>query len=155
MVLLVTVIISACASEPGKQAEPEGYFATFIDGDNVKKFQYTLDIPDQPRSRRSQSQSGAGGHLSGSSSQRVSGGISASTSMGGGGSRYMTREQWDQLNSRLANMLERELKNSGYCHEGHKETERLVEPPTVYIRGECKERASEADHIEFPNNVDP
>ena len=151
LVLLIAALLFGCASEPGKHQEPEGYFVTFIDEDGSKKFQYTLDTPDYSQARRGHPSSG--GHVAGSSSHGVSGGVSASTSMGGG-SRYMTREQWDQLNSRLANMLERELKNSAYCHQGHKETERLVEPPTVYIRGECKEKATEADLVEFPNNVD-
>lgn len=151
VILLISALLFGCASEPEKRKEPEGYFATFIEKDGTKKFQYTLDIPDQSRPRRSH-QSG-GGHVSGSSSRGVSGGVSASTSMGGG-SRYMTREQWDHLNDQLARMLDRELNKSAYCHQGHKETERLVEPPTVYIRGECKEKASESDHMEFPNNVD-
>lgn len=151
VILLISALLFGCASEPEERKEPEGYFATFIEEDDTKKFQYTLDIPDQSRPRRIH-QSG-GGHVSGSSSRGVSGGLSASTSMGGG-SRYMTREQWDHLNDQLARMLDRELNKSAYCHQGHKETERLVEPPTVYIRGECKEKASESDHMEFPNNVD-
>jgi hypothetical protein len=148
--LLLATLLPGCASEPEKRQEPEGYFATFIDQDGTKKFQFTLDIPHQSQGRRNQS---AGGYMSGSSAYGVSGGISASSSMGGG-SRYMTREQWDQLNSRLENMLERELNESRYCHQGHQETERLVEPPTVFIRGECKEKASETDRVDFPNNVD-
>jgi hypothetical protein len=148
--LLLTTLLFGCASEPENRREPEGYFATFIDQDGSKKFQFTLDIPHQSQGRRNQS---AGGHMSGSSAYGVSGGISASSSMGQG-SRYMTREQWDQLNNRLENMLERELNRSRYCHQGHQETERLVEPPTVFIRGECKENASEKDRVDFPNNVD-
>lgn len=152
--VLLSLLVCACASEPENRPQPEGYFATFIEGDGTKKFQYTLDLPEPSRAQRNRHpQGGTGGHVSGSSSHGVSGGVSASTSMGGG-SRYMTREQWEQLGNRLENMLERELKNSDYCHEGHRETERLVEPPTVYIRGECKEIASAADRTDFPNNVD-
>lgn len=151
--LFLVIFIAGCASEPGKRPEPEGYFVTFIEEDGSKKFQYTLDIQDSPARRSLRSPGGTGGHVSGSSSHGVSGGVSASGSIGGG-SRYMTREQWDQLNNRLQSMMERELKNSAYCGQGHTETERIVEPPTVFIRGECKERASESDRVDFPNNVD-
>ena len=150
------LLLSACASEPERPPPPEGYFATHIEEDGTKKFQYTIDFPDQKKSGKRNSRPGnMMGHMTGSSSRGVTGGVSAGT--GGGGRQAPSGgayERFQQINDRLENMLEQELKKSGFCHDGHRETQRVVEPPTVYIRGECEETATDRDRDNFPNNSD-
>jgi hypothetical protein len=152
-VLLVT--LGACASEPERHDPPEGYFATYIDEDGTKKFQYTMEFSGAGRAGGNRPPGNVRGHASGSSGRGVSGGVSTSTGgrspRGSSGSGY---EQFQSLNKQLENRLELELKDSGFCHTGHRETERLVEPANIFIRGECKEKASGADRNNFPNNLE-
>lgn len=134
--------LAACSSEPGRPDPPEGYFATHIEADGTRKFQYTVVPPDQGRPRAGSGRPGnTAGHVSGSSSRGVAGGVTAGTGGGGrqtsssGASAY---DRFQQINRQLEDMLEQELKNSGFCQQGYRETERVVEPATIYIRGECK-----------------
>ena len=139
------LVLAACSGEPERPDPPEGYFATHIEADGTRKFQYTIDPPDQGRSRAGSGRPGnTAGHVSGSSSRGVSGGVTAGTGGGGrqapsGGSAY---DRFQQINRQLETMLEQELKNSGFCQQGYRETERVVEPTTIYIRGECKKTAA-------------
>lgn len=149
--VLLATLLTACASEQERSEPPEGYFATHIEADGTKKFQYTVDMPE-PRGGRGNGRPGnTAGHVSGGSNRGVSGGVTAgssrSTSSGSGGGY----ERYKQINEQLEDRLERELKNSAFCHSGHRETERIVEPQTVFIRGECTEKASEDDREKYPN----
>jgi len=150
-VLLSATLLSSCAGEPERSEPPEGYFATYIEEDGTKKFQYTVDMPE-PRGGRGNSRPGnTAGHVSGSSNRGISGGVTAGSSRSsssGSGGGY---ERYKQFNEQLEDQMERELKNSGFCHSGHRETERIVEPQTVFIRGECTEKASEDDRAKYPN----
>lgn len=138
--------LAACSSKPERPDPPEGYFATHIEADGTRKFQYSLDPPEQGKSRSGNGRPGnTAGHVSGSSSRGVSGGVTAGT---GGGGRQASRsgasgyDRFQQINRQLENMLEQELKNSGFCQHGYRETERVVEPTTIYIRGECNKTTS-------------
>jgi len=150
------LLLAACSSQPERPEPPDGYFATHIDENGVKKFQYTIDFPDQKKSARSNGRPGnTMGHVAGSSNRGVSGGITASA--GGGGRQPSSGggyEQFQQINTRLENMLEQELRKSDFCHAGHRETQRVVEPPTVYIRGQCEEAATTDDRKQYPNSSD-
>ncbi len=134
--------LAACSSEPGRPDPPEGYFATHIEADGTRKFQYAIDPPAQAGPRRP---GNTAGHVSGSSSRGVSSGVTMSTGAGGrqapsgGANAY---ERFQQFNRQLEDMLEQELKNSGFCPQGYRETERVVEPTTIYIRGECLKTAA-------------
>ena len=111
----VLLCLTSCSTQSGRPESAEGFFATHIDDDGIKKFQYTVDSPD--RGLRSY-------------------------------------EQFQQISKGLENTLEQELNKSDFCREGYRETERVVEPPMVYIRGECKETAIADDRERFPNDVD-
>lgn len=144
-VLLVSV--AACSNQPEKREPPDGYFATHIDEDGTRKFQYTLDMPE-PRSGGSRP-GNTRGHVAGSSSRGVSGGVTAGSRGGAGGKSRSGSSggaaRFEKMNSLLENRLERELAKSGFCDAGHRETERVVDPPDVFIRGECRDTASEQD----------
>ena len=157
--LLLSVLlfpIAACSTQPEKREPPDGYFATHIDQDGTKKFQYTLDMPE--------SRSGSGrpgntrGHVAGSSSRGVSGGVTAGSRGGRSGKSHSGPSggagQFAKINSLLENRLEAELVKSGFCDAGHRETERVVEPPDVFIRGECSDVASEQDRVDYANQGD-
>lgn len=144
-VLLVPVV--GCSTQPEKSESPDGYFATHIDEDGTREFQYTLDM--------SEPLSGGGrpgntrGHMVGSSGRGVSGGMTAGTRLGAGGkSRSGSSggaDRFEKINSLLENSLEMELAKSGFCDGGYRETERVVDPSNAFIRGECSGTALEQD----------
>ncbi|MGD8346047.1 MAG: hypothetical protein PVI83_02295 [Lysobacterales bacterium] len=135
----LTLLLTACANDPEKPEPPSGYFATNVSEDGARQFQYTLEVSDSPPDRRGSRPGNLQGHAYGSSGRGVSGGVSASTGtvssrQGSGG-----YEAFQRINTLLENRLEAELAKSGFCPSGYRETERVVEPGLVYIRGECKE----------------
>jgi len=150
--------LAACSTKSDRPEPPDGYFTTYIEPDGTKKFQYTIDYPEGGNSASRRGRPGnTKGHVYGSSSRGVAGGVTAGT--GGRGQRPQSGsgysyQQFQQINSRLENVLELELNKSDFCHQGYRETERVAEPPMVYIRGECKETATDQDREQFPNDVD-
>ena len=146
------VLLSACASEPERPEPPEGYFATYIEEDGTKKFQYTIDVPEASERRGNGRPGNLKGHAYGNSSRGVAGGVTAGTGRGPSRGTGSGNAQLAQINSHLEKQLERELKNSGFCHSGHRETGRVVQPDMVYIRGECEEKATDDDREQYANN---
>jgi hypothetical protein len=142
----------ACGGQP-TQAEPSGYFATFIDEQGVKKFQYTLDSPFA--SSRNTSPTGpasSSGHLGGSSSRGLSTGVSMSTASHPGSSNpNRGRNLLDGINNDLDTQLEKSLRESRYCRNGYQEKERVIEREIIFVRGQCEELASGEDRLQFPN----
>lgn len=149
---LVAALATACASEPERPDPPKGYLATYIEEDGTKKYQYTIEVPDEKERRGNGRPGNLKGHAYGNSSRGVSGGVTAGTSRGqsrgaGSGSTGLA-----QLSNHLEKQLERELNNSGFCDAGHRETGRVVQPDMVYIRGECEDMATDDDRVRFPND---
>jgi hypothetical protein len=60
----------------------------------------------------------------------------------GGKSRVDTHQR---ITDKLENMLEQELKTTGYCREGYRELERMIGDSAVFIRGECNETVTSED----------
>ena len=143
-ILILLPLLAACAGKPDRPEAPDGYFATHIEEDGTRKFQYTLDVADGDQ-RAGGRPGNVRGHAVGSSSRGVSGGISAGT--GGGKQRPASSgyEAYQRINKLLEVRLEEELGKSGFCPNGHRETQRVVEPGLVYIRGECKAAAGQPD----------
>lgn len=150
----VLVLLAGCASEPERPEPPEGYFATYIEPDGSKKFQYTMELPERSSGRSGGRPGKMGGHVSGSSGRGMSGGVTAGSGRRPPSGSSGGNERFEQINARLENSLETELARSGFCHSGHRETERVTKPPTIYIRGECSEKANDEDRKRFPNNLD-
>jgi hypothetical protein len=48
---LLMALLSACAGEPERPEPPRGYFATHIEEDGTKKFQYTIDVSEAKERR--------------------------------------------------------------------------------------------------------
>lgn len=137
-------LLAACSASPERPEPPEGYFATHIDEDGTRKFQYTLDLADEASKRGNGRPGNMAGHVSGSSSRGVAGGVSAGSGGRGGKPPQGSSggyQRFQQINEELERQLERELAKSGFCEQGHRETERVVEPTVVYIRGECTDKA--------------
>lgn len=146
-------LLTACKSAPESPEPPTGYFATYIEADGTKKFQYTIDFPERRGGRPNQPPPNMGGRVPGSSGQSVSGGVSVGTRQRPPGGAAGGYELFQQINTRLENALESALQKTRFCRDGHQETERVVEPQMVYIRGECKEKASDDDRKNFPNDA--
>jgi hypothetical protein len=150
------IFLFACSTEPQRPEPPEGFFATYIEDDGLKKFQYTFDLPESKAKGGNQRPGNMQGQVSGGSASGVKGGVTAGTNSrsktvpsgrgGSSGNQVLTKQ--------LENQLERELSQSGFCRTGHSETERNLQPPTIYIRGECTEQATDDDRANFPNGID-
>jgi len=148
---LLLLLMGACSRQQ-ERPEPEAYFATHTDENGHKLFQYSLDYPASGNNKRgskggSQSRN-AGGHIAGNSSRGVSGGVAVGSLPGRSGRRAGGKNgsnSQQAITTRLENMLEQELKTTGYCPEGYKELERMVAANMVYIRGECNENATSED----------
>jgi hypothetical protein len=145
MAALPLLVINACSSQQEKK-EPEGYLATHIDENGSKLFQYSLDIQAPENGQRGSNNTGqpgkVAGHVSGNSSRGVAGGITLGSNSGkpgrksGGNRRTGT---YQAITSKLENMLEQELKTTGYCRDGYTELERVIGASAVFIMGECNE----------------
>ena len=144
--------ITACGGQQ-TAPEPSGYFATFIEDDGTKKFQYTLDSPfAAPRNNASGLPARPAGHVSGSSGRGVSTGVSMSSSSAGGrGSTSQGRNLLEQINHDLDTQLSKSIEKTAYCRTGHRVKERVIEREIIFIRGQCEESASPEDLEKFPN----
>lgn len=149
---LVTVLLSTCASEPQRPEPPVGYLATHIEEDGTKKFQYTIDVPEAKERRGNGRPGNLKGHAYGNSSRGVAGGVTAGTGRSGSRAAGSGNARLAQINGQLEKQLERELKNSGFCDAGHRETARVVQPDMVYIRGECEDKATDEDRVRYASN---
>jgi hypothetical protein len=145
LTVLLLLIIGAC-SRQHERPEPEVYFATHTDENGNKLFQYSLDYPASENDKRGSKGGGqsrnAGGHVAGSSNRGVSGGVAVGSLPGRSGRKAGGKNRGNSqqaITTRLENMLEQELKTTGYCPEGYRELERMVAATVVYIRGECNE----------------
>ena len=137
---LALPLVAACSTGPERPEPPEGFFATHIDEDGTRKFQYTIDMADGSSQRGNGRPGNMAGHVAGSSSRGVAGGVSAGSGSRGGKPPQGSSggyQRFQQINEELERQLERELAKSGFCEKGHRETERVIEPNMVYIRGEC------------------
>ena len=158
---IVLTGIGACSNQQKNEAL-QGYLATHVFDDGSKQFVYTIDLPDP--ATRSKGGKGSGrpgnatGHVSGGSTQGLSGGVTAGTGNrrpGGktGGSRNASGKRQDRATI-LVNALDDELKKSGFCRDGYMELDRMMEPRQTFIRGECIETATDHDREVFPNETD-
>lgn len=140
LTLVLIPLLAACAGKPDRPEAPDGYFATHVEEDGTRNFQYTLDVAESDQ-RLGGRPGNVRGHASGSSSRGVSGGISAGTGSGKQRPASGGYEAYQRINKLLDLRLEEELEKSGFCPNGHREIERVVEPGLVFIRGECKAAA--------------
>ena len=142
--ILALQLVAACSTGPERPEPPEGFFATHIDEDGTRKFQYTINMADDSSKRGNGRPGNMAGHVTGSSSRGVAGGVSAGSGGRGGKPPHGSTggyQRFQQINEELERQLEQELAKSGFCEKGHRETERVVEPTMVYIRGECTDKA--------------
>jgi len=135
LMLFVTVILAACASNPMKKPEIEEMFVTDIKSNGIKLFKYTVTASTSDGSHRVSGRSMSGGEGS------MSGGGPAGWPDRGSG---MKEEIHEKLNARLT--------ETGYCREGYIVLASSIGGGRSFIRGECKEGASEGDRKKFANS---
>ncbi len=153
-IAIAPVIICGCSNQQINE-EPQGFFATHIFDDDSKQFVYTVDLPDLTKGGEGGKGGGrpgnTTGHISGGSNRGLYGGVSAGTS-----NRKSSGKTDGRMQGRAAmlmNALEKELKKSGFCRDGYKQLDRMMEPQQTFIKGECIEAASSNDREVFPNDV--
>ncbi len=102
-----------------ERPEPIGFFATYIKDDGTKNFQYTMDSPFSQPRYVTR-----GGQTAG-------------------------RNLLDQINQDLDIQLEKSLRETEFCRHGYRETGRVIEREMFFIRGQCKDLATEEDRTRF------
>ncbi len=145
-VLILPLLLAACASNQWKPSEVDEVFVTDIKSSGLKIFNYSL-------TRTTPQASDSGGRRGGSSGK----GSGKHSGRGGNGSGYGGKgggrsADESSMKPYFNEMLESKLKESGYCREGYIELNSYFGKGQLKIRGECEEGATEEDRIKFINN---
>jgi len=145
-VLILSLLLAACASNQWKPSEVNEVFVTDIKSSGLKIFNYSLTKATPQASGSGERRGGSSGKGSGKHGGR-----------GGNGSGYGGKgggKSADESSMKLYfnEMLELKLKESGYCREGYIELTSYFGRGQLEIRGECEEGATEEDRIKFVNN---
>ena len=135
LMLFVPLILAACASNQMKQSEIEEMFVTDIKSNGIKLFNYsvTMSRPDGSHSVSGRGKSGGEGGMS-----------------GGGPAGWHGRESG--MKEKMHEKLDARLTETGYCREGYIVLSSSIGGGRSFIRGECKEGATEDDRKKFTNN---
>ncbi len=145
-VLILPLLLAACASNQWKPTEVDEVFVTDIKSSGLKIFNYSLTKTTPQASGSAERRGGSNGKGSGKHSGR--GGNGSGYGGKGGGKSADESSMKPYFNE----MLESKLKESGYCREGYIELNSYFGKGKLEIRGECEEGATEEDRIKFVNN---
>jgi len=135
LMLFVPLILAACASSQMKQSEIEEMFVTDIKPNGIKLFNYSVTMSRSDGSHRVSGRGKSGGE----------GGVS-----GGGPAGWYGRESG--MKEKMHEKLNARLTETGYCREGYIVLGSSIGGGRSFIRGECKEGATEDDRKKFANS---
>jgi hypothetical protein len=143
--LIACLAMSACTSEPRKPdnpPEPVERFITNITPEGTKQFTY--DLAAQSRGSGSGSSHSGGGHAG------MGGGH------GGGHHQNSNADQGTdngqtQMASNARDRMEVKLKQTRFCTAGYDELGSNLDSEHFQISGQCKDQATPADRVRFPN----
>ena len=144
-VLILPLLLAACASNQWEPSEVDEVFVTDIKSSGLKIFNYSLTKTTSQASGSGERRSGSG---KGSGKHSGRGGNGGGYGGKGGGKSADESSMKAYFNE----MLESKLKESGYCREGYIELNSYFGKGQLKIRGECEEGATEEDLIKFVNN---
>ena len=144
-VLILPLLLAACASNQWKPTEVDEVFVTDIKSSGLKIFNYSLTKTTPQASGSGERRGGSNGKGSGKHSGR--GGNGSGYGGKGGGKSADESSMKPYFNE----MLESKLKESGYCREGYIELDSYFGRGQLKMRGECEEGATEEDQIKFIN----
>ncbi|MGB5178196.1 MAG: hypothetical protein WBP44_05640 [Gammaproteobacteria bacterium] len=133
LMLFVPLISGACASNQMKASEIEEMFVTDIKSNGIKLFNYTVTTSDGPHRVSGRSNSGGEVGMSGVEPADWHGRESG-----------MKEKMHEKLDARLT--------ETGYCREGYIVLSSSIGGGRSFIRGECKEGATEDDRKRFANS---
>ena len=147
VIVVLTLLMGACASDPGERPELKTYFVTDIDQQGSKRFNYSVVVDRANKD----SKKGKGGRGMGRS--KGNGGQGGRGGRGEKGRKSGNQgDMTEKLKIRVTENLELRLADNGYCREGYIELDSYFSRGRSYIRGECKEGATEEDRLAFANN---
>ena len=147
--LVLSLFLTACASNQWKSSEVDEVFVTDIKPGGLKIFNYSLT--------KTSTQTSGGGERGGNSSKGSGkhsgrGGKGGGKSGGHGSVGSGKSDNESGMKPYFNEMLESELKKSGYCRHGYIELDSYSGRGQLQMRGECEEGATEEDRIKFVNN---
>ncbi len=133
--LFVPLFLAACASDQMKQSEIEEMFVTDIKSNGIKLFNYSVTMIRPDGSHR----------VSGRGKSEGEAGVS-----GGGPAGWYGRESG--MKEKMHEKLNTRLTETGYCRDGYIVLGSSIGGGRSFIRGECKEGATEDDRKKFANS---
>ncbi len=145
---MLSLFMTACASNQWEHSEVEEVFVTDIKSSGLKIFNYSLTNTTAQASGNGK----RGGSGKGSGKYSGRGGKGGGKSNGHGGMSSGKSAYESNMKPYFNEMLETKLKSSGYCREGYIELSSYFGRGQLQIRGECEEGATEEDRIKFVNN---
>jgi len=146
----IILLVSSCSSNSSKRPETAESFVTHIMNDGTKKFNYTITHQVSKNNKKRQNKGGKLGNRAGGRSGRV-GGQGRGSDFGGSRERINPSEQRYQLKQGFLKRLEKMLFEKQYCNEGYSELDSFYDRQMSQYKGQCQEKASEEDLVNFPN----
>jgi hypothetical protein len=145
--VVLTLLLGGCASDPGERPELKTYFVTDIDQQGSKRFNYSVVAS------RAQKDGKKGKDGRGMGRSKGQGGRGGQGQKRGEGRKSANQgDVTAKLKTQVTENLELRLADNRYCREGYIELDSYFSRVRSYIRGECKEAATDEDRQAFANN---
>lgn len=146
-------LIASCAGRQFKGPDIEERFTTNILDDGTKQFNYEMSFspPNNNRMGRGMGRPGGGGMGRPSSGMGRPGGMGGRGMMGDPAAMKAKMEH--KIKTKLTTMLNAKIEETGYCREGFLTIDETILTGEAFVRGECKDTATEDDHNKFPNTI--
>lgn len=150
VILVVSVVLVACASHKPKPPKTQEFFTTLIKRDGVKQFSYAMTMEMPKGGKRDGGKHGGprGGH----------GGHPDGPPPGGDHDRPKGEKHPDEENDKenhfnfmFNESLIAKLSDTGFCQQGYKQLDKKNRRGVIQLTGECNDIATDNDKTKFPN----
>ena len=148
-VLILSLLLVACANHEPKPPKTQEFFSTLIKSDGTKQFSYAL-VMEMPDGARHDGPGGKhGGHRGGGHGGHSGGDHSHGDHTDG--KRGGEEGPGDHLNYMFSEGLSAKLSDTGFCRQGYKQLDKTSRMGAIQINAECNDVANEGDRQRYPN----
>ena len=146
VVLLVSLLLLACASDQKIQPEIKEILVTKIKENGIKLFSYSVTMSSLQKGMDGR---GAGRGMPGG----MGGDMQGKNGAGRPDRESMMKRMKEKKKEKINRKLDYKLAETGYCREGYIELDSYVGRGQSQIKRECKESATDSDRKRFANAV--